>query len=53
MLACTKSSKVMVELFIKNDASVSLSNKDGWTPFHLACRYACKYHVTIQVCIMY
>ena len=44
MLACTKSSRVMVELFIKNGASVLLRNKDGWTPFHLVCRYASQYH---------
>lgn len=40
MLACTKNNRAMVELFIKKGASVLLRNKDGWTPFHLACRYA-------------
>ena len=39
MLACTKSNKAMVELFIKKGASVLLRNKDGWNSFHLACRY--------------
>ena len=50
MLACTKSSKAMVELFIKNGASVLLRNKDGWTPFHLACRYASLHHDD-QACV--
>ena len=39
MLACTKNSRAMVELFVNKGASVLLNNKDGWTPFHLACRY--------------
>ena len=39
MLACTKDSVAMVELLINKGASVALRNKDGWNPFHLACRY--------------
>ena len=39
MLACTKSSRDMVELLVREGgASMHLRNKDGWTPFHIACR---------------
>ena len=38
MLACTKDSKETVELLVRSHASLSLRNKDGWTPFHIACR---------------
>jgi len=48
MLACTKHSLAMVELLINKGASVTLRNKDGWNPFHLACRcYTVSYYVTI------
>ena len=39
MLACTKENLAVVEELVKNGASLSLVNKDGWTPFHIACRY--------------
>ena len=38
MLACTKGNLAVVEELVKNGASLSLVNKDGWTPFHIACR---------------
>ena len=38
MLACTKNCKKMVEILVEYGASLSLRNKDGWTPFHIACR---------------
>lgn len=38
MLACTKERKKMVEVLVGYGASLSLKNKDGWTPFHIACR---------------
>ena len=40
MLACTKDSKEVVETLLRLDASLKLRNKDGWAPFHIACRYA-------------
>jgi len=46
MLACTKESLAMVELLVNKGASVTLRNKDGWNPFHLACRYC-----TILYCV--
>lgn len=38
MLACTKESLGPVQLLVEHGASLSLSNKDGWTPLHIACR---------------
>ena len=38
MLACAKSSLEMVHLLVESGASLSLFNKDGWTPFHIAAR---------------
>ena len=39
MLACTKENVAVVETLVKSGASLDLVNKDGWTPFHIACRY--------------
>ena len=38
MLACTKENLAVVEALVDSGASLSLVNKDGWTPFHIACR---------------
>ena len=38
MLACTKDNRVMVEILVGYGASLTLKNKDGWNPFHIACR---------------
>ena len=38
MLACTKDSVSIVQMLVQAGASLNLRNKDGWTPFHLACR---------------
>ncbi len=38
MLACTKDSTSIVQTLVHAGASLNLRNKDGWTPFHLACR---------------
>ena len=38
MLACSKESLAVVEELVRNGASLALVNKDGWTPFHIACR---------------
>ena len=38
MLACTKENTEMVKVLVGYGASLSLRNKDGWTPFHIACR---------------
>ena len=38
MLACTKDSNEMVEILVDCGASLGRKNKDGWTPFHVACR---------------
>ena len=38
MLACTKDDQGMVKVLVRAGASLSLKNKDGWTPFHVACR---------------
>ena len=38
MLACTKDNLEVVETLVSNGASLELVNKDGWTPFHIACR---------------
>ena len=40
MLACTKDSKAVVDTLLHLGASLKVRNKDGWTPFHIACRYA-------------
>ncbi len=42
MLACTKQDVITVKTLLGHGASLSLTNKDGWTPFHLACREGCK-----------
>ena len=39
MLACTKADVDVIKLLIDNGAQTDLYNKDGWTPFHIACRY--------------
>ena len=39
MLACTKSDLAVVEELVQSGAGLSLKNKDGWTPFHISCRY--------------
>ena len=41
MLACTKQELSTIQVLLRHGASVSLTNKDGWTPFHLACREGC------------
>jgi len=33
----------MVETLVQHGASLGLRNKDGWNPFHIACRY-CRPH---------
>jgi L-histidine N-alpha-methyltransferase len=38
MLACTKDHLAVVQELVKSGASLNLVNKDGWTPFHVACR---------------
>ena len=38
MLACTKDDAGVVELLVRAGASLRLTNKDGWTPLHIACR---------------
>jgi len=38
MLACTKQELSTVQALVRCGASLSATNKDGWTPFHLACR---------------
>ncbi len=39
MLACTKSDNLrVVQALVAAGADVRLTNKDGWTPFHLAAR---------------
>lgn len=38
MLACTKDSLPVVQLLVSAGASLHLTNKDGWTPLHVACR---------------
>ena len=43
MLACTKENKDIVNVLLQNQASLSLRNKDGWTPFHIACRHELKF----------
>lgn len=38
MLACTKSSLDAIRTLVEAGAALDLRNKDGWTPFHIACR---------------
>ena len=40
MLACTKSSKGVIENLVKHGANLTLTNKDGWNSFHIAARCA-------------
>lgn len=39
MLSCTKNNLDIVKLLVNKGADLSLKNKDGWTAFHIACRY--------------
>ena len=48
MLACTKDSKAVVDALLHLGASLKLRNKDGWTPFHIACRYVCMCSTPIE-----
>lgn len=38
MLACTKDCLSTVQTLVNSGASLSLRNKDGWNPFHIAAR---------------
>jgi ankyrin repeat protein len=38
MLACTKDNSRVIRTLVDAGASLRLKNKDGWTPFHIACR---------------
>ena len=38
MLACTKDNVAVIKELLESGADVLLKNKDGWTPFHIACR---------------
>ena len=38
MLACTKNNVAVIKELLESGADVLLKNKDGWTPFHIACR---------------
>ena len=38
MLACTKDNVAVIRELLESGADVLLKNKDGWTPFHIACR---------------
>ena len=49
MLACTKANLEVVEALVQNGASLSLVNKDGWTPFHIACRYCDRFSLIMVV----
>ena len=40
MLACTKNDLSVVRELVAANSNLLLRNKDGWTPFHIACRYA-------------
>ena len=42
MLACTRDDIEVVRILVSHGASLKLTNKDGWTPFHIACRYVCE-----------
>lgn len=39
MLACTKSNLQVIKKLIGCGANIHLKNKDGWTAFHICCRY--------------
>ena len=55
MLACTKENVAVVETLVKSGASLDLVNKDGWTPFHIACRYCVSYYNSTEgsACCIY
>lgn len=38
MLSCTKDNVAVIKELLESGADVLLKNKDGWTPFHIACR---------------
>ena len=38
MLACTKANVEVISMLVGKGASLKVKNKDGWTPFHIACR---------------
>lgn len=38
MLACAKGHFEVIKRLVEAGASLTLTNKDGWTPFHIACR---------------
>lgn len=39
MLACAKRGSLpVIRQLIQGGASLHLTNKDGWSPFHIACR---------------
>lgn len=38
MLACTKDNLDVISVLIQKGASLKMKNKDGWAPFHIACR---------------
>ena len=40
MLSCTKDNVAVIKELLESGADVLLKNKDGWTPFHIACRSA-------------
>ena len=38
MLACSKQNEGVIKVLVSNGANLTLENKDGWTPFHIAAR---------------
>lgn len=38
MMACTRRTLPVIEELLTHGANVDLKNKDGWSPFHIACR---------------
>ena len=40
MLACTRNNLDIVKKLIEAGASLTLVNKDGWNPLHIAIRYS-------------
>ncbi|KAK3103797.1 hypothetical protein FSP39_021966 [Pinctada imbricata] len=38
MLACTKHDLDVIRILVEHGANLNLVNKDGWNPFHIACR---------------
>ena len=38
MLAATKPNLNVIKILIQSGSKTHLQNKDGWTPFHIACR---------------